>query len=285
MRRKKRHAAHPNHERWLVSYADFITLLFAFFVVMFAASQADHGKAQQVQESIKRALEENQFTSAIAGILGGDNADKGKGNAQMHGPGGDRRLTSKTALEGRFLELLPAMNLLTRELEEELKKGRMQVTLEPRGLVVSFREAAFFPSGGDMIPQETYSTIQKVAEVVTRLPNPIRLEGHTDSIPIRAGGRFRSNWELSAARSIAMMEVLVEAGIPRDRVSIAGYAENAPVESNETAEGRMRNRRVDIVMLNKTGVSAEPASAARSAQDASRDAAKPPAAAVPESAN
>jgi chemotaxis protein MotB len=285
MRRKKRHAAHPNHERWLVSYADFITLLFAFFVVMFAASQADHGKAQQVQESIKRALEENQFTSAIAGILGGDKADKGKGNAQMHGPGGDRRLTSKTTLEGRFLELLPAMNLLTRELEEELKKGRMQVTMEPRGLVVSFREAAFFPSGGDMIPQETYSTIQKVAEVVTRLPNPIRLEGHTDSIPIRAGGRFRSNWELSAARSIAMMEVLVEAGIPRDRVSIAGYAENAPVESNETAEGRMRNRRVDIVMLNKTGVSAEPASAARSAQDASRDAAKPPAAAVPELAN
>jgi chemotaxis protein MotB len=276
--RKRGKPEHPNHERWLVSYADFITLMFAFFVVMFAASQTDKGKAHQVQESIRKALEEGQFISTITGILGGAVGEKGKGNAQMRGPGGDRRISSSPTVDGRVMELLPAMNLLGKELEQEIKQGRMQVSMEPRGLVVSFREAAFFPSGEDMIPENTLPTIQRVAEVVTRLPNPIRLEGHTDSVPIRRGGRFRTNWELSAARSIAMMERLTGAGVPRDRVSIAGYAENAPVESNETEEGRMRNRRVDIVVLNKTGISAEPASAVRTAAGAappSQAAAKP----------
>lgn len=266
MPRRPIHEEHENLERWLVSYADFITLMFAFFVVMFAASQTDKGKTQQVQESIRKALEEGKFMSAISGILGGTPDDKGKGNAQMRGPGGDRKVVTKV-VDGRVLELLPAMNLLGKELEEEIKKGRMQVSMESRGLVVSFREAAFFPSGEDMIPENTLPTIQRVAEVVNRLPNPIRLEGHTDSVPIR-GGRFRSNWELSAARAIAMMERLTTAGVPRDRVSISGYAENAPVESNDTVEGRKRNRRVDIVVLNKTGLSAEPASVQTAAETA-----------------
>jgi chemotaxis protein MotB len=264
MKRRKEHG-HANHERWLVSYADFITLLFAFFVVMFAASQTDKGKTQQVQESIRRALEEGQIASAIAGILGGSKDDKGKGNAQMRGPGGDRQAKDPAPMDGRIVELIPAMNVLTKELEDDIKQGRMQVSMEPRGLVISFREAAFFPSGEDVIPESTLPSIQRVAEVVSRLPNPIRLEGHTDSVPIRPGGRFRSNWELSAARSIAMMLRLTSSGVSVDRVSIAGYAENAPVESNDSEEGRMRNRRVDIIVLNKTGISAEPASAVRTA--------------------
>jgi chemotaxis protein MotB len=259
--KRKKAAPHENHERWLVSYADFITLMFAFFVVMFAASQTDRGKAQQVSESVKKALEEGHIISSIASILGGDPAQKGPGNAQKQGPGGDRKAQGKTPIDGRFVELLPVMNYLGKELEEEIRRGRMQVAMEPRGLVVSFREAAFFPSGEDMIPENTHPTIRKVAEVVTRLPNPIRLEGHTDSVPIRPGGRFRSNWELSAGRAIAMMTLLVGTGVPSERLSVAGYAENAPVGSNESEEGRMRNRRVDIVVLNKTGISAEPSPA------------------------
>jgi chemotaxis protein MotB len=268
MARHKKAAEHENHERWLISYADFVTLLFAFFVVMFAASQTDQGKAAQVQESIRKALEDGQFISTIAGILGGSKDNKGLGNAQMRGPGGDRKQAKEVPVDGRVLELLPAMNLLGKELEDEVRKGRMQVNMEARGLVISFREAAFFPSGEDMIPTDTIPTIRRVSEVVIRLPNPIRLEGHTDSVPIRPGGRFRSNWELSAARAIAMMEMLVNTGVPRDRLSIAGYAENAPAESNDTPEGRQRNRRVDIVILNKTGISAEPAAAVRTAAEA-----------------
>jgi chemotaxis protein MotB len=97
-----------------------------------------------------------------------------------------------------------------------------------------------------------------VALAVAKLPNPVRLEGHTDSVPIH-NSRFRSNWELSAARSIAMLELLTgRFGIPRERMAVAGYAETAPVESNETETGRARNRRVDIVILNDQGVVNEP---------------------------
>jgi len=260
--RKKKPAAHENHDRWLVSYADFITLLVAFFVVMFASSQTDHSKTQQVQDSVRRAIEENQFVSAMASILGGDVNDKGKGNAQMKGPGGTQQLSQDQKTEGKYVELVPAMKYLEQELAEEISKGMMSVSMEARGLVVSFREAAFFPSGTDIIPEQTYDTVAKVGLVMEKLANPVRLEGHTDSIPLRGGGRFRSNWELSAARSIAMMELLVSyCNIPRERLSIAGYADNAPVSDNGTEEGRRRNRRVDIIILNQTGLAAEPATA------------------------
>lgn len=260
--RKKKPAEPENHERWLVSYADFITLLFAFFVVMFASSQTDRGKTERVQESVRRALEDNQFVSVMAGILGGDVTDKGKGNAQMKGPGGTRQVTQDEQTDGKYVELVPAMKYLEAELADEIASGMMSVSMEARGLVVSFREAAFFPSGTDMIPTNTYDTVAKVGQIMEKLPNPVRLEGHTDSIPLRGGGRFRSNWELSAARSIAMMELLVSyCNIPRERLSIAGYAENAPIADNATDEGRRRNRRVDIVILNQTGLAAEPATA------------------------
>jgi chemotaxis protein MotB len=134
---------------------------------------------------------------------------------------------------------------------------------------VSLRQAAFFPSGGDEIPQKTHDTMAKIAGVIKSLPNGVRLEGHTDSIPIH-NDHFRSNWELSAARAIAMMELLsTQYDIPRDRFGIAGYAETIPVDTNDTPEGRMHNRRVDIAILNQqviTGVEprqAKPAAAAK----------------------
>ncbi len=262
MSRRKKHAAPENHERWLVSYADFITLLFAFFVVMFASSQTDKNKAKQMSESVKKALSESQVASAIAGILGGVADDKGKGNAQMRGPGGAAKLTADVKKEGQHVELMPVLEVLTKELEKEIKSGKMQVTMESRGLVVSFRQAAFFPSGGDDVAPETLGTVEKVALTISKLPNPVRLEGHTDSRPIR-NARFRSNWELSAARGITLMHMLVDRyGLPSERFSVAGYAENAPVDSNDTEEGRQRNRRVDIVILNHTGMRAEPTAAA-----------------------
>jgi chemotaxis protein MotB len=258
---RKKHAAHENHERWLVSYADFITLLFAFFVVMFATSQTDRGKAHQLQESVKRAIEDDKIASAITGILGGVVDDKGKGNAQMRGPGGAERLTSPKRTEGKFAELLPSMSYLTRELQQQIKEGKMQVSMEARGLVVSFQQATFFPSGDDAIPEESYTSIATVAEVLRGVPNPIKLEGHTDSVPLVNSAQFRTNWELSAARAIAMMEVLVECcQVPRERFSISGFADNAPVASNDTGQGRMRNRRVDIVVLNQLGAAMEPES-------------------------
>ena len=250
MARKKRHPAHENHERWLVSYADFITLLFAFFVVMFASSQTDKSKAQQVSDSVKSAMENGGITAAAHEILGGTVDEKGKGNAQMKGPGGSQPTEIPNA-PVVAAELLPSLNYLSTALESDIKGGKLELHLEPRGLVVSLRSGIYFPSGTDTLDPATFDSLEKIAKTIRALPNPVRLEGHTDSVPIHTA-RFRSNWELSAARSIAMLELLsTKWNVPRERLAIAGYADTIPKESNDTAEGRAHNRRVDVVILNK----------------------------------
>lgn len=249
MARKKKHEEHVNHERWLVSYADFITLLFAFFVVMFASTQSDKARAQKMADSVKRAFEE----SSIAAVLGGTVKDIGKGNAQMKGSGGD----DKQKPTG---ELAASFETLARELAAEIGRNEVQLKMESRGLVVSFAQSLLFASGDAEVFQSSFPSLDKVANACRKIPNLIRLEGHTDSIPIH-NSRYRSNWELSAARSIAILEDLsTRGGIDRKRLSIGGYADVAPTESNDTAEGRARNRRVDIVILNQAGAALEPPS-------------------------
>jgi chemotaxis protein MotB len=255
--RKKKPPALENHDRWLISYADFITLLFAFFVVMFASSQTDKGKQQQVSDSVKKALEGEKMSTVLATILGGTVSDTGKGNAMMRGPGGAQKVLEEKK-DPKLAELLPSLQVLTGELKKEIEEGTIQISMQQRGLVVSFTQAALFPSGEDVISANALVPLQKVATAIAKIPNPVRLEGHTDSMPIRTP-RFHGNWELSAARSIALMEILSSRfGVPQQRLSIAGYADTAPIASNETEEGRARNRRVDIVLLNEQGVIGEP---------------------------
>jgi chemotaxis protein MotB len=256
---RKRKEAPENHERWLVSYADFITLLFAFFVVMFASSQTDKTKTQAVSDSVEKALKGESFNSVVKAILGGSVDTKGQGSAQMKGPGGVKKdlKTIDAKPEGQMAELLPSLQILSRELGSEIKAGKLQVNMGARGLIISFTQAALFPSGEDEIAKDFYPGIQKIANAIKQVPNPVKLEGHTDSVPIH-NSRFKSNWDLSAARSIALLEVFVSAGMPPDRISIAGYADTAPVDSNDTEAGRQRNRRVDMVVLNETGVKGEP---------------------------
>lgn len=243
---RKKHEEHANHERWLVSYADFITLLFAFFVVMFASSQTDRSKAQAVSESVKAALEAGGAAHAVREILGGTLDDKGKGSAQMKGPGGAVKAQTEEAIQ-----LLPSMTYLTKELDEEIKQGKLELHMEARGLVLSLREATFFPSGEDTVDSRTYPTLEKIAKMLRDVPNPIRLEGHTDSRPIHTA-RFRNNWVLSAARAVAMLETLTEHyEIPAHRFAVSGYADTVPIAPNDTPDGMARNRRVDVVILNK----------------------------------
>lgn len=256
MARRKKTPSHVNHERWLISYADFITLLFAFFVVMFASSQADRGRAQEVSDSVKKALEGPKLKTVLQVLWGGTTADVGKGNAMMRGPGGAQKAPEEK--KEKLAELLPSLKVLSDELKKEIESGRINISMEQRGLVVSFNQAALFTSGEDAISEDGREGLEKVAGAIEKLPNPMRLEGHTDGIPISTP-RFHSNWELSAARSIAVMELLTKFGVPRERMSIAGYADVAPVASNDTEEGRARNRRVDIVILNEQGMVGEPA--------------------------
>ena len=256
--RKKKHQEHVNHERWLVSYADFITLLFAFFVVMFASSQTDKGRAQQVSESVKKALEGEHLSAVFAALLRGAPDQESRNGAVVKGPEAAINRRSEEHKDEKLVELLPSLELLTEALKAEIAAGRVQIDMQSRGLVISFTQAALFPSGEDLISPDTYASIEKVASAVAKIPNPVRFEGHTDSVPISTP-RFRSNWQLSTARSIALLEILVTRyGVPPGRLSVAGYADTAPVASNDTEEGRARNRRVDIIILNQQGVMAEP---------------------------
>jgi len=269
--RKAKHPEHVNHERWLVSYADFITLLFAFFVVMFATSHADKDKQKVVSAAVKEAINQGTFVTVVAGFLG-----KSKDNQDIHlrearpyqgapsAPKTPERKNEKdpppkaSAAEAAVVELLPSFQALAGDLQREIEDGKLDVSLEPRGLVVSMKEAAFFPAASDAINKEAYPIIEKIADSIRKLKNPVRLEGHTDAIPIRSK-RFPNNWTLAAARSIAMLEILEQKfGVNRGNMAVAGYADTVPIGDNETAEGRAKNRRVDIIILNQFGLASEP---------------------------
>jgi chemotaxis protein MotB len=248
--RKRRQPA-PNHDRWLVSYADFITLLFAFFVVMFATAQTDNARTRAVSESVKKALEGESFKTAFSMLMGGTGAPKGQD--QVPPALGQDKKTTKD-INPALAELMPYLAV---QLQHEIQNGHLSLHMTPRGLAISFTEAALFPSGEDEIAKALYPTLQTIAGAMNQVHNPARAEGHTDSVPIH-NSRFRSNWELSAARSIALTELLIQDGVPRERLSIAGYADTDPIDTNDTPAGREKNRRVDIVILNQAGAQGEP---------------------------
>jgi chemotaxis protein MotB len=264
---RRRHAAtHENHERWLVSYADFITLLFAFFVVMFASTQADKNKAREVSESVRDALEHGELSAAISTVLGRgrhETAREPVHKGASRDPDTTAKLPPPSPQPPAPADLAKSMAVLQQTLTHELAAGKLGMTMERRGLVISFRESGFFASGDDAVSPPSIPIVARIAEEVRKLPNPLRLEGHTDSVPIH-NSRFRSNWELSAARAIAMMELLRQQfGVPTERMSVGGYAENAPVDSNDTVSGRAHNRRVDLVVLSAEGELSEPKAAGK----------------------
>ena len=259
MSRRKRHEEHQSHERWLVSYADFITLLFAFFVVMFSSSQGS--KASQVSASVRSALEEGKITAAISTALG-----RGKHEANKKAVVTDPNVTHETPPPAAIppgppqpkADLAKSLAQLQSKIAPELQNGKVQVRLDDRGLTISMREAGFFASGDSAVQASSLPVIEKIAVVVATLPNSVRLEGHTDSRPIHTS-RFRSNWELSTARAIAVLELLQNRfDISSDRLAVAGYGENAPADTNDTEQGRAHNRRVDLVVLSAQGMKSEP---------------------------
>ncbi len=159
------------------------------------------------------------------------------------------------------MELGISLKMLSTQLADEIKAGKVEVSMTPRGIVVSLKQAAFFSSGTDAVDQSSMATMEKVAGALKTVSNPVRIEGHTDAIPIHTA-RFRSNWDLSAARAIALMEVLSDHfEISHQRLAIVGYADTMPVADNDTPEGRARNRRVDLVIPNNYALKTEPTKA------------------------
>jgi chemotaxis protein MotB len=239
MSRRRRHKGHVSHERWLVSYADFITLLFALFVVLYAASQVDNKRIGQISQAIQNAFQE-------LGVFQEPNA---KRPAQ-----GLKALASSNrdsvALPGASKEESDNLkNLLQTALAPEISKKQAELRDGPDGMVISLREIGFYDQGSDVLKQASTDTLNRVAAVLKPAQLRVRIEGHTDNIPIH-NARFASNWELSAARATGLVRIFVERyQFDAARLSAAGYAEYHPIEANDTAEGRSQNRRVDIVVL------------------------------------
>jgi len=256
---RKKTPPRENHERWLVSYADLVTLLFAFFVVLFASTQTDKAKAKQISEGVERALEHGSAPPRVLAILGGAVDDKGRGNALLHGPAMRKPepVTEAPPLP-HMLDLASSIKLLRSQLSEETERGSVAIHVEQRGVVIGLDGAVFFPSGDDRIDERMYSTIDKVAAVLRQLPNPLRLEGHTDPRPIHSA-RFRSNWELSAARSIAMLRLLEDRyGLEGQRLAVVGYGDTLAGADHHREPEWAKNRRVDIVIVSDYGMRAEP---------------------------
>lgn len=242
MAKKAKHEEHVNHERWLVSYADFITLLFAFFVVMFAVSQVDSSKMGRFAESVRVATNLGPFDSLGSPVpsLG---AEAGGGVTNVgHG--------ERTDATGFF-------NGLRAKLESQLKnsilQGHTKIVDTPEGLVIRLKDAAYFDAGEAELRTENVEELDVVANVIKDANVPIRVDGHTDTKPIR-NKVYRSNWDLSGARAASVLEYVVAHGVPEERLSIAGFADKRPVADNKTEEGRQQNRRVDIVLLREGGL-------------------------------
>lgn len=242
MGRKAKHEEHVNHERWLVSYADFITLLFAFFVVMFAVSQVDSNKVGRFAESVRSASRWQIFEEEMKGPVP-VMADESGAQAEMRTDSNGKSGEKMAELYGRIRERLEST------LGEGIEAGRIKLLEGPDGLIIRLRDSAYFPSGSAQIREEHKRDLQAVAEGIRGIMSPIRIEGHTDSTPIK-NSIYRSNWDLSAARAASVLAFFTAHDISEQNMSIVGYADRRPVAPNTDDEGRGRNRRVDIVLLN-----------------------------------
>lgn len=239
MARKKHDEEHENHERWLVSYADFITLLFAFFVVMYSISSVNEGKYRVLSDSITQA-----FRNIPINAVG---MEVNSSPTSIINP---RFLQRKAALmdaqmqkrRERFRQMADNVRRALAPLERD---GQVSINQGAFGIAIDINAGALFSSGDATLSEEARRTLTSVGQVLSYSEFPITVEGHTDNVPI-SGGRFPSNWELSASRASAVVRLFVEAGVLASRLTAAGYADQRPVASNDTEAGRARNRRVRI---------------------------------------
>jgi chemotaxis protein MotB len=264
--RRKRARAHANHERWLVSYADFITLLFAFFVVLYASSQVDQRKVGKLSMAIQIAFQELGVFPASTTQIPVDLDEpmpfstvqaiqNVKHNAEL------RRFASppeeSLSASSEDNDIATLQTELREALRNEIALREVAMHRESEGLVISLRDFGFFDSGSATIKPESLSALDRIASLLTIRTYKLRIEGHTDNIPIHTA-QMASNWELSTARASAIVRVLiVDHHFPPDRLSAAGYAQYHPIASNLTAQGRAQNRRVDIVVLTERKAAAD----------------------------
>ncbi len=223
MRKRRRHEENHGQERWLLTYSDLITLLLGLFVILYAMSKIDTKKY-------------NQWVAAFGGVFGSSQVEMKQG------------IGEKGLVEG-LNEQIQVRQMLKEALELNGKNNSITISIDERGVTIHIQEELLFPSGQAELKNSSLRTMDSLAQVIKRLPNDIRIEGHTDNLPIKTA-RFPTNWHLSVTRAMSTGYYMIEQhGINPDKVSVVGYGDLRPLGSNDTEQGRSLNRRVDIVIL------------------------------------
>jgi chemotaxis protein MotB len=245
MARRRRREDPDNHERWLVSYADFITLLFAFFVVMYALSTVNEGKYRVLSDSMTMAFRNIEVNSStpIPILVTPPIPRVQKPNPAVNQAARQAEIEKqqrRDKMRNVARELLDVMAPL-------IEQGKVRVIETSRGVTIEINDSILFAPGQAVLNPVSSKAMLAVAQVLAPTDFPITIEGHTDNIPINTA-QFPSNWELSAIRATTVLRLFIEAGIGGERLTAIGYADTRPVEPNILADGRARNRRVSILI-------------------------------------
>ncbi|MGP1675567.1 MAG: flagellar motor protein MotD [Burkholderiales bacterium] len=258
MRRRRKYLDHrqsDNHERWLVSYADFITLLFAFFVVMYALSSLNEGKYRVLSESLIGAFGSKapparplppplpQDLPPRPIIRPADPPPRDVAPRPIIRPV-DPQARPREKMRGIAQDILKVLDSLVRN-------GQVRVTQSNRGISVEINASVLFASAQAQLRAQSERALQEVGRILATVEQGIQVEGYTDDEPISTS-QFPSNWELSAARASSVVRLFADNGVAESRLSVVGYGPNRPVTSNDTPEGRARNRRVTVLILAET---------------------------------
>lgn len=248
----------PNHERWLVSYGDFVTLLFAFFVVLYSSSQANSARTRQMAAAIQAAFErlamfhpssaEPDLSRTASLATAGPPALAAAGLPALPTPPSPSAWR-QLAEQARQQELEELAQQIRVALRPQIEAHQVLVGVNREGVVVTLEEAGFYASGSAVLLPGALQPLARVAAILIPRRNDVRFAGHTDNVPIH-NAQFSSNWALSTARAVGLVDLFIhQFQFPPERLSAAGYGQYHPIASNATAAGRRINRRVDIVIL------------------------------------
>ncbi len=263
MARRQKHEEHENHERWLISYADFITLLFAFFVVMYSVSAINEGKFKTLSEALVAAFRSSPKSmepvqvGRLSKSPSADTQDTRRNPSvvppinlplPLPAAGPEPKREAREAHETRER----AMQQIAEEIEKAvaplIDKRLITVRRDELWLEVEIKTSILFPSGSARLEPRAVPVLKEIAAILGRFPNPLRVEGFTDNRPINTLA-FPSNWELSAARAASVVHLFMDSGVTPARMAAVGFGEHRPVAENGTEDGRNRNRRVVLVIL------------------------------------
>jgi chemotaxis protein MotB len=248
MPRKRRHHEEENLERWLISYADFITLLFAFFVVMYSISSVNEGKYRVLSDTLITAFNESPKT--LQPIQVGDDGASGDPSIlqQETTTGGPPSVIELPHTGSPDATLGEIADNFEKTLQPLIEKDLINITRDDDWVEIEINTSLLYASGSAQLEDEAIPVLRRLADILKRYPNSIQVEGFTDNLPINTY-LFRSNWELSAARAASVVHLFMNEGVEPGRMAAIGYGEYRPIADNATPEGRRKNRRVVLVIM------------------------------------